>query len=96
MSTKYLVAVYMVDKAYGGPEEGGWWYDTGELIRIIDVFGHEQKAYDFCLRLNKLLRRTLNKGRREISSVLSTGRYFAEVYEDCAPRHYPEITPHYE
>ena len=23
---KCFVRVYEVDKAYGGPEEGGWWY----------------------------------------------------------------------
>ena len=27
----YLNA-YMVTQAYGGPEEGGWWYDCGEVI----------------------------------------------------------------
>ena len=24
------VAVYSCDRSYGGPEEGGWWYDTGD------------------------------------------------------------------
>ena len=24
--------IYEVGKAYGGPEEGGWWYSTGEFI----------------------------------------------------------------
>lgn len=24
------VAVYLKGRSYGGPEEGGWWYDTGE------------------------------------------------------------------
>ena len=26
------VAMYEVGRAYGGPEEGGWWYDVGNLI----------------------------------------------------------------
>ncbi len=30
--------VYLIDRAYGGPEEGGWWYDTGERVRIIRTF----------------------------------------------------------
>ena len=25
------VNVYEVSKCYGGPEEGGWWYNAGEL-----------------------------------------------------------------
>lgn len=24
--------IYEVGKAYGGPEEGGWWYSTGDFI----------------------------------------------------------------
>ena len=28
----FYVNVYEVDRAYGGPEEGGWWYDSGECI----------------------------------------------------------------
>ena len=34
---KYVVAFYAVDRAYGGPEEGGWWFDTGELVRLPRV-----------------------------------------------------------
>jgi|TARA_R110000796_G_scaffold214879_2_gene330865 hypothetical protein len=26
------VNVYEVDRSYGGPEEGGWYYDTGTLV----------------------------------------------------------------
>ncbi len=26
------VAVYECDRAYGGPEEGGWYYDCGDII----------------------------------------------------------------
>lgn len=96
MSTKYIVAVYMCDRAYGGPEEGGWWYDTGELIRVINVFRNEGKAIEFCRRMNRLLRKTLNKTRRDIGSVLSEGQYFAEIHDNCAPKYYPEVTPHYE
>ena len=28
------VALYLVDRAYGGPEEGGWWYDYGTLVPL--------------------------------------------------------------
>jgi hypothetical protein len=28
----YWVAVYETGREYGGPEEGGWWYDTGRLV----------------------------------------------------------------
>jgi len=35
----WFVNVYIVDRAYGGPEEGGWYYDTGELIETKQFFG---------------------------------------------------------
>ena len=28
----YTVAIYLVDKAYGGHEEGGWWFEYGDRI----------------------------------------------------------------
>ena len=31
MRTLY-VNVYQVERAYGGSEEGGWWYDTGTVL----------------------------------------------------------------
>lgn len=29
------LAVYEVDRAYGGPEEGGWWFDCGRLVACV-------------------------------------------------------------
>jgi hypothetical protein len=28
----YTVAIYLVDKAYGGHEEGGWWFEYGDRV----------------------------------------------------------------
>ncbi len=33
MTIKY-VNVYMADRAYGGPEEGGWYYTYGEALKL--------------------------------------------------------------
>jgi hypothetical protein len=96
MAKKYCVAVYLAELAYGGPEEGDWWYNCGELVRLIRVFGSEEQAYKFAARMDCKLAKTLNKGRRSKSSVLSEGVYEAEVFEDYAPKHYPEVRPHYE
>lgn len=99
MSAPLIVAVYHMEQAYGGPEEGGWWYDTGQLARIVRIFRNEDKAYEFCRRLNHKLSSRLigpNQGRREYTSVLSDGVYRAQVWVDNPPQYFPEERPHYE
>lgn len=32
----WVVSVHLVDRAYGGPEEGGWWYDYGMPLTAWD------------------------------------------------------------
>jgi hypothetical protein len=96
MSKIYIAGVYRIDKAYGGPEEGGWWYDTGELVRPCRIFHNEETAYRYSQRMNKLLNWRQRK-MRPVSSMAYTGdRMVCEVYDDKLPDHYPEYTPHYE
>jgi hypothetical protein len=45
MTTLYVVAVYVEDRNYGGPEEGGWWYTAGELDHIESSFLDEDDAW---------------------------------------------------
>lgn len=91
------VAVFLEDRAYGGPEEGGWWYDTGDLVRTVwqGPASQAEAAEVYAERLNKKLETTLNHGRRPISSVLSEGRYRALVCNE-PPASWPEQRPHYE
>lgn len=102
----YTVAVYKADRAYGGPEEGGWYYECGERIDDLRecafaqpvIFGNqlEAEAIAFCQSINKRLEETINKDRREISSVLSEGRYVARLCEGYPETHYPKERPRYE
>ena len=32
-----FITVYFVTREYGGPEEGGWWYDWYEMRESFDV-----------------------------------------------------------
>lgn len=96
---RYIVAVYLQDLAYGGPEEGGWYYGTGKLVRVMEVFRSEEDAISYCRRLNSKLESRLfgpNEGRRSMTSVLSEGEYRAEVHDDFAPQYYPKSRPRYE
>jgi hypothetical protein len=98
----YTVAVYLCDRAYGGPEEGGWWYDTGCLSRdhwhLTRVFKPEQRAeaLAYCRELNDKALREDNKGRPPAHSVNSIGVFVAQVYDDFPPAFFPQERPRYE
>lgn len=116
----WTVAIYLCDKSYGGPEEGGWWYNTGERVdhvlegvnpnSLLTVFtgegtvyrdtedqtAAEQEAHAYAALLQTQLDATVNRGRRDISSVLSDGRYHAEAHPGHPPAFYPATRPHYE
>ena len=97
--TTYVVAVYECEQAYGGPQEGGWWFDVGTLARVVKTFASETRAYGYMTRLNRRLKSRAigpNQGRRDYSSVLSDGEYFANVYENTAPEGFPDRKPRYE
>lgn len=95
MAKRFIVAVYLVNRTYGGPAEGGWWYDEGDLVRIVRVFKNEDRAISFCRRLNARLNATLNAGRRPLSSVLSEGEFHARIEDDFAPKHFPDTRQFY-
>jgi len=95
----YCVSIYMVDRAYGGSEEGGWWYDCGEpaleyaehtriFTTLEDARAYREELHELCGELNV--------GRRDIGSVLSDGQYAAIVDWGHYPTAYPATRPHYE
>lgn len=88
----WAVAMYEESTAYGGPEEGGWWYAVGELvdhhrIRFFDNYA-EAKAY-----YNKLweVAHELTKENLGYDS-----RYVVEGFTEMMPcHHFPEKRPYY-
>ena len=96
MKDNYVVAFYEVDQQYGGPEEGGWWYDSGFLKRVFRVCKSEEEAYKYARRANDLLN-VIQKDLPSVTSVLyDGGRYRAWVYDNNAPWVYPANKPYYE
>jgi hypothetical protein len=106
VATLYWVGLFLQDKAYGGPEEGGWWYNCGQLVTdpefytqlgmLPQAFTDSEQASAYCREMNEARNRVgLNEGRRDIDSVLSEGVYGAEVHEDILPPYYPARKPHY-
>jgi hypothetical protein len=102
MATTYTVAWFSTAQAYGGPEEGGWWYDTGAPLRVVRTFRNEDQAYTYCRRLNETAARLTfgpdwrdRINPREKSSVLCDSYIAAEVCEG-PPAPYPAERPHYD
>jgi hypothetical protein len=94
--TKLVVATYLVDRAYGGPEEGGWWYRRGELIAVDGTFFRDDSAKRFRDLIQSQLDRTENQDRPPIGSVCSIGVYEALIYKGRAPKGFPARRPGYE
>jgi hypothetical protein len=93
----YYIAIYHVELAKGGNEEGGWWYDVGEPVpnRRLWQTTNKEKAYSIARRLNDLLHSRVNKYRRPKSSVLSDGVFEAHMTEEL-PAPFPQERPYYE
>lgn len=86
----WCVAVYTSDRAYGGPEEGGWWYSCGELVEHhrIKFFDDYTKAYEYSQELwNWCFDQ--NKDRGDVKLVV---RGFTEQMPDT---YYPKKKPFY-
>jgi hypothetical protein len=94
---KLYVNAYETDQAFGGPEEGGWWYEygipTGEPAA---TFFNEENAYAFCRRMNDLAH-AINEAAGpygDFNSVLCEGALAYRVEQHPAEP-YPQERPYY-
>ena len=95
--------IYLHDRAYGGPEEGGWWYDTYSPIdgdsdwdTAPPQHGHfpnEEKATQAMGAITRWCNAE-NSLRRSPSSVTSEGHYVV-VMESWPAEFSPKQRPHY-
>lgn len=76
-----VVTVHRIDQHWGGPEEGGWWYDVGYPIENICIFSKAQAIQEL-IRLH--------------SQYEYAGEDKYDMNLDHAwARFYPEKRPHY-
>jgi hypothetical protein len=99
----WVVAIHFVDREYGGPEEGGWWYDTSEPSReeehqhLVKSFEDKDEALSYMRTLGALVCKPWNEGKREVWSVIYGGDRIAAVMQGAdAPHAEPVVRPHYE
>lgn len=95
--------VYEEGQSYGGPEEGGWWYSTGEPVDhpLNRVWPDDQmpEARAYCQLHNRttLPEQNREEGRHQPYSVLSRGDYLRMILDvNEIPAPYPKERPHYD
>ena len=94
----YYVNVYETGRGYGGPEEGGWWFDFGiptdEIPNSYKCFSTEMK--DLILKEKRDLIYELNKGRYPPESTANNSDWLIVCTETHKAKCYPEYIPRYE
>lgn len=97
MDLGYGVAVYDVDRLYGGPEEGGWWYNVGELIHADN--GNGMWSFADAIRRSEELQDGVYRNRGNLYSVnYAGGAYEIRITDpgETPVAFFPERPPHYE
>lgn len=90
----WYVNAYAVTRHYGGPEEGGWWYDAGEVVAstyIGNDYGVAERVRD---KMRKRLAPRFDNTRNRYS-VLG-GADLVVCVEDEPAVAYPAERPYYE
>lgn len=85
----YTVHVFEIGRAYGGPEEGGWYYSYGLPQKRVKRFKKLAQAKRFCIALNDELDK-----QRDCSSYGGADELRAYVCPTKA-RAFPEVQPTY-
>lgn len=86
---------YVIHRLYGGPEEGGWWYDQYEPTgQTWGPFASSGEAWGW-IEDNAHLEEEQNVGQAPLHSVLSDG-LFQLVAEQGPALRFPERAPRYE
>jgi len=89
----FFVNVYELDRCYGGPEEGGWYYDAGEAIRSHPV---PKRVLADKLAATLRARYDADAPRYPASSVCYEGGAFGVYVERHPAQSYPVARPRYE
>lgn len=99
MARRYVVALHELEREYGGPEEGGWYYDAGiparELARFTRRFASRAKAARYANRLRREVIPRVSYGRPVWSVAYTGGAFDAVVQRGDAPRAWPAAAPFY-
>jgi hypothetical protein len=92
----FSVHLFKLDRAFGGHEEGGWWFDYGEPEDhpLNKVFRTKAEAIAYRNSIEAEADR-MNDGLPSIDSVLCEGVYCFLINEGEAEP-FPAVRPRYE
>jgi hypothetical protein len=85
------VTAYETSLGYGGPEEGGWWFDCGEWVETVQTSRPTAEKIKGDWQENEYMTR-----RPTYSSIHRPGDSYDVVIEEAAPQDYPVESPRYE
>jgi hypothetical protein len=86
----FYVNKYEIGRAYGGPEEGGWWYDYGLFEGCEGMFTTRKEAREFADAL------TLVEGLQPDLNSVNTDYIVKFFVEEESGAHWPGEVPRYE
>ena len=82
----YYVNLYQTTKCYGGPEEGGWYYEEGVYHSCEGAYSNEKEAKKKAHRIQFL--------QKDLSLLLPPSerehRKFAIKVQECPGENYPQ------
>ena len=88
-ATAFFVNAYEVTQSYGGPEEGGWWYDVGDTLASVPVEDYGDAVETYVHLHNRLAERYADgdrcRNRPELS--LCVENHFAAAFPTERPRY---------
>lgn len=61
---RFYVSQYTVDRCWGGPEEGGWWYDWEDHDAVLAEFASRDEAYSYAQDCNEFMREQFGEADR--------------------------------
>lgn len=93
-SKRYYLNEYELNRAYGGPEEGGWWYDTGRFVRTIGVHENQEDAETQMEIYSGPYLRRRREDRYEPSSMSCNGWPTLRI-EEQPGADFPVVPPQY-
>ncbi len=93
---KYLsIAMYETSRQYGGPEEGGWWYDTGCIVAGTQRSFLPEDAPQAAVYKDLLWMRIEAERKLQHRWAIDGSYSLRITIEDDAVKGYPARRPHY-